>query len=109
MRSILVRCSLILVPAMFLAGTVRSDPPNGWTPQGADARSEMQGKKTIFDVKPKGDIGYLWLDGVEFREGLIEVDMKGTGTFGVSFGSPDAAESVVVVPDRFKQGDTSAV
>jgi hypothetical protein len=109
MRSFLVLGSLILVPAILIVGTVRFDPPKGWTPQGADARSEMQGKKTVFDIKPKAGVGYLWLDGVEFREGTIEVDLKGTGSFGVAFGMPEAPEAIVFVPDHFKQGDASAV
>jgi len=109
MRSFLVLSALILAPAMILVGISRSDPPKGWTPAGAEARSEMQGKKMVFDVKPKAAAGYLWLDGVEFREGTIEVELKGTGTFGVAFGMPDAPEAVVFDPEHFKLGDTSAV
>jgi hypothetical protein len=100
---------MILVSALVLVGIGRSDPPKGWTPAGAEARSAMQGKKMVFDVKPKAAAGYLWLDGVEFREGTIEVELKGSGRFGVAFGMPDAPETVVFDPEHFKRGDTSAV
>jgi hypothetical protein len=88
----------------FVVGMARSDPPKGWTADGADVRMETQNKKTIHRVTATKAVGLLWLDGVTFREGTIEADLKGKGAFGIAYGVPDGPERVVAMPANFANG-----
>ena len=101
---------LLLASTAFVVGMARSDPPKGWTVDGAQhVRTETQTTKTIHEVTPTKPVGYLWLDGVTFREGTIEADMKGKGAFGIAYGVPDGPERVLVMPLRFSEGKGPAI
>jgi hypothetical protein len=100
---------ILLTSTAFVIGIARSDSPKGWTADGADVRTETQSKKTIHAVTPTKSVGYLWLDGVTFREGTIEADMKGKGAFGIAYGVPDGPERVVVMPRNFADGKGESI
>jgi hypothetical protein len=79
--------TILLVSAAFVAGIARSDTPKGWKADHAELRNDSVGTKTIIMVTPKdGRAGFAWLDGTAFREGTIEVELKGHGVFGIAFG-----------------------
>jgi hypothetical protein len=54
-------------------------------------------------------IGYLWLDGVSFREGTVEVELKGGGVFGLALGDPHDPEQVIVRPALFGKAGAAAI
>jgi len=79
--------AILLVSVVFVVGIARSDPPKSWTADKADLHGDSVGTKSIVTVTPKGGkCGFAWLDGTVFREGTIEVELKGHGVFGVAFG-----------------------
>jgi hypothetical protein len=80
----------LLVSAVFMAfvaGTARSDTPKGWRADKADLRSDVVQTKHVVRMSPNTkECGFAWLEGTPFREGTIEVQLKGHGVIGIAFG-----------------------
>jgi len=89
--------------------TGRSETPKGWTAEGASVRSEERNKKIVHTATATKRVGYLWLDGIALREGLVEVDLKGAGVFGVALGDPKNPEQILVRPALFGKAGAAAV
>ena len=114
MRSNLFWYVVLLLSLTFVVGIAQSDGPKsdgtkGWSVHGAKLRSETRNKKMVFEVTPTRPLGFVWMDGLAFREGTIEVRLKGKGEFGVAYGTPDDPEQVVFAPANFMEGKTPSV
>ena len=114
MRSNLFWYVILLLSLTFVVGIAhsdgpKSDSPKGWSVDGANVRTETRNKKMIFEATPTKAIGFVWMDGLAFREGTIEVRLKGKGSFGVAYGAPDDPEQVVFAPANFMEGKTPSV
>jgi hypothetical protein len=85
-----------------------------WSVINGEASTAMEKGKRVVHLKPKGrvprgsNIGLALVEGVEFGEGTLEVDLKGKGKFeasflGVAFGAADAKtfEAVYFRPFNF--------
>lgn len=89
-----------------------------WTLINADCESVMEDGKRVVRLGPKGtpttasNIGLALVDGVEFAEGTLEIDLKGKGTeerifLGLAFNVKDGKtfEAVYFRPFNFKKDD----
>ena len=62
-----------------------------WNVINAESTTAMEDGKSVVRLKPKGkantpsDIGLALVEGLEFAEGTLEVDMKGKGKYQTSF------------------------
>jgi len=101
--------AVLLAAAVLVVGTAKSEAPKGWTADGASVRSEERNKKTVHIATATRRVGYLWLDGVTFRDGTVEVELKGTGVFGIALGDPKEPEQVVVRPALFGKAGAAAI
>jgi hypothetical protein len=86
----------------------------------ADCEAAVEGSKRIVRLRPKGvantpsDVGLALVEGLEFSEGTLEVDLKGKGKqqtsfLGVAFGVADGKtfEAVYFRPFNFLRDDKS--
>ena len=91
-----------------------------WSVINADCDTAVEDGKRVVRLKPKGkantpsDIGLALVEGVEFAEGTLEIDLKGKGEreasfLGVAFGVVDEKtfEAVYFRPFNFKRDDKS--
>ncbi len=91
-----------------------------WSVINADCNTAMEDGKRVVRLTPKGkantpsDIGLAVLEGLEFAEGTLEVDLKGKGRFvtsflGVAFSLVDGKtfEAVYFRPFNFLRDDKS--
>ncbi len=91
-----------------------------WNVINADCDTAMEDGKRVVRMKPKGkantpsDIGLALVEGVEFAEGTLEIDLKGKGKversfLGVAFNVVDGKtfEAVYFRPFNFMRDDKS--
>ena len=91
-----------------------------WSVINAEFDTAMEDGKRVVRLKPKGkattpsDVGLALVEGVEFGEGTLEVDLKGKGKFetsflGVAFSAVDGKtfEAVYFRPFNFMRDDAS--
>jgi len=109
MRSDVFWIGVLAGTAALAAATGRSEAPKGWTAEGASVRSEERNKKTVHIATATRRVGYLWLENLSFREGMVEVELKGTGAFGIAIGDPKEPEQIVVRPSLFGKAGAAAV
>jgi hypothetical protein len=69
----------------------RIDNAQSWSLINADVGTEKEEGKSVVRLAPKGkvdkgsNVGLVLVEGVEFGEGTLEVDLKGKGKFEASF------------------------
>jgi hypothetical protein len=98
----------------------RIDDGKVWSAINADCRTAMENGKRVVRIRPKAtvhtpsNIGIAVVEGVEFSEGTVELDIKGKSqiqsTFpGVAFNVVDGKtfEAVYFRPFNFKRDDTA--
>jgi hypothetical protein len=91
-----------------------------WTVINADCDTAMEEGKRVVRLKPKGkantpsDIGLALVEGLEFAEGTLEIDLKGKGKaeasfLGLAFAAVDGGtfEAVYFRPFNFMRDDES--
>jgi hypothetical protein len=91
-----------------------------WTVINGDCLTALEDGKRVVRLKPKGkaktpsDIGLALVEGLEFTEGTLEIDLKGKGKhersfLGVAFGALDGKtfEAVYFRPFNFMRDDAS--
>jgi hypothetical protein len=93
--------AILVLSLTFVVGIAQSDGTKGWSVDGATLRTETRNKKMVFEATPSKAVGYVWMEGLVFREGTIEVRLKGKGSFGVAFGTPGDQEGIVFTPANF--------
>lgn len=89
-----------------------------WRVIHADATTAIEGGKPVVHLKPHGDpnvgsnIGLALVEGAEFTEGVLEIDLKGLGKseasfLGLAFGVADEKnfEAIYFRPFRFASDD----
>jgi len=89
-----------------------------WTLLNAECDPAMEDGKRVVRLKPKGrvntpsNIGLALVEGLEFAEGTLEIDLKGKGKFertflGVAFNVEDGKtfEAIYFRPFNFMRGD----
>jgi hypothetical protein len=89
-----------------------------WGLVNADCAAATEGARNVVRMKPKAEVhtpsnvGLALVEGVEFSEGTLEVDLKGKGKLqtsfpGVAFGVVDGKtfEAVYFRPFNFMRGD----
>ena len=92
----------------------RIDDAKVWTVINADCDTAMEDGKRVVRLRPKGkantpsDIGLALVEGLEFAEGTLEIDLKGKGKdersfLGVAFSAVDGKtfEAVYFRPFNF--------
>src|SRR5215471_1190591 len=92
-----------------------------WSVIHADASAAVEMGQSVVRMKPWGDpqvgsnIGLALVDGVEFAEGTLEIDLKGNGKqeasfLGVAFNVADARtfEAIYFRPFRFMSDDVAS-
>jgi hypothetical protein len=96
----------------------RVNDGKAWNLLNAEATAAAEGDKTVVRLKPKGEpgpgslVGLAVVNGLEFAEGVIEVDVKGNGKTrasfpGIAFGVADVGtfEAVCFRPFNFQRPD----
>jgi hypothetical protein len=91
-----------------------------WNVVNGFARSALEDGKRVIRLRPKGqantpsDIGLALVEGVDFAEGTLEVDLKGLGSvqrsfLGLAFSVEDGStfEAVYFRPFNFRREDQS--
>ena len=89
-----------------------------WNVINADCRTALEDGKRVVRLRPKGrantpsDIGLALVEGLEFGEGTLEIDLKGKGAaetsfLGVAFSAVDGKtfEAVYFRPFNFMRND----
>jgi len=98
----------------------RVNDQKGWTLVNADCKTAVEGGKRVARLTPKGVpgpgslVGMALVEGVEFGEGTLEVDLKGKGQneacfLGLAFNVADGKtfEAVYFRPFNFLRDDKS--
>jgi hypothetical protein len=113
---------LIVVSLSMLVGAVQSAPPPVQHINLAERlaarkikvvnRDIVAGSAGSVHLSPRSDVGIAWIDGSDFGEGAIEIDVRGKDVFQQSFvglafhGKDDKTyESVYVRPFNFRATD----
>jgi hypothetical protein len=91
-----------------------------WSLANADCATATEGGKSVVRLRPKGkvaagsNVGMAWVEGLEFAEGTLEIDLRGKGKLaasflGVAFGAADGKtfEAVYFRPFNFLRDDTA--
>jgi hypothetical protein len=127
MRPLMMCATAVLLSALALTSPLAAPPPQSATPQQIDLAAQLaagklravnrdatplQGDRRGVHVSEKAGPGVVWIEGSEFAQGTIEVDVRGRDVMqqsfvGVAFHRKDDAtyEAVYLRPFNFRAAD----